>query len=261
MTSPHRTHRHPAKAAGLLLLLAGLSACYGLRPAVVPLHTLPLAESGSDCLVVLLPGRGDAAEDFRRADFAAIAAAHGVAADVVAVDAHMGYYRERTVTERLHDDVVAPALARGQRVWLVGISLGGLGALLYTADHPGEVEGVVLLSPFLGKGAVLDEVEAAGRLADWTGASDPVPGERPQGDELWRRLWTLVRRLTGDDPAAPDLVLAYGRDDRLARSLGLLARELPPDHVLRTAGGHDWATWTGLWQQLTARGIPACAPP
>ena len=257
----------PGCSRGLRLVLTPMAAavlltgCYGLRPAVAPMPTLPLAQGqqGADCLVVLLPGRGDGAEDFLLNDFARIAADGGVAADVVAAEAHMGYYRARSLADRLHRDVVAPARARGQRVWLAGISLGGLGSLLYLAQYPGEIEGVVVLSPFLGDGVVLDEIEAAGRLAAWEGAArDLDEGREPEGQEVWRRLWTHLRQVTGG--GATPLYLAYGTGDRLARSNRLLDRELPAGHVFTAEGGHDWQTWTTLWRQVTGSGIPTCPP-
>jgi pimeloyl-ACP methyl ester carboxylesterase len=242
---------------GCALLVAGLLAgCYGLRPtpAPIPSEQLAAGSRGDECLVLLLPGRGDHPESYRRAGFAAIAAASGrVAADLVAVDAHMGYYRDRTVVERLRQDLVAPARAEGRRVWLVGISLGGLGALLYAAEHPEDVDGVVLLSPYLGSGDVLDEVEAAGSLAAWE------PGDA-EARGLWFRLWDELRALTAEGSDGPAIYLGFGDDDRLARSHRLLARELPPSHVLHLPGGHDWRTWKELWRRFTAAGVPACPP-
>ena len=262
MRAATRWVRSAIAGAGGVLVLVALTSCYGLRPAVTPMRTLELAKAeGNGCLLVLLPGRGDGAEDFLRNDFAKIAAANGIVADVVAVDAHMGYYRERSLAERLHEDVIVPARSRGQRVWLAGISLGGLGSLLYMAQYPGEVEGAVLLSPYLGEGAVIDEIEAAGRLAAWSGAALDLENDRPPaGDELWRRLWTFLRQ-TLAEPGDPPLYLAFGRQDRLLRTDRLLARELPPDHVVVREGGHDWGAWTPLWRDLTARGIPAARDP
>lgn len=256
----------------LALVVLGLAAggCFALRPAVAPIPTLDLAQGpeGTDCLLVLLPGRGDNPTDFLREDFAGIALRNGVAADVVAVHSHMGYFRERTIIDRLHEDVIGPARERGQRVWLAGISLGGLASLLYIADHPGAVEGVVLLSPFLGDGPALREVAAAASLEDWEPSR--MPEGRPLGDDVWFRLWDRIRGLTDGEPGTgvedaprttdPLLYLAYGTGDRLAASHHLLARELPEDHVFTVDGGHDWDTWDELWDRLTAAGVPVCAP-
>ena len=57
----------------------------------------------------------------------------------------------------------SPALARGvTTIWLAGISLGGFGALRYAEAHREIVEGLLLLSPFLGSRGLIAEVAAAG---------------------------------------------------------------------------------------------------
>src|SRR5712672_3477612 len=53
-------------------------------------------------------------------------------ADIVVADLHFGYYLRQTAIERLREDVILPARTRGyQCISLVGISLGGFGALYY----------------------------------------------------------------------------------------------------------------------------------
>jgi len=37
----------------------------------------------------------------------------------------------------------------GKRIWLVGTSLGGHGALLYLSEHPRDIYATVVLAPFL----------------------------------------------------------------------------------------------------------------
>src|SRR5215217_7458785 len=81
-------------------LAAGLAGCALLpRPAPAPVPVLqlaaPLQGAGEPCLVVFLPGRGDRPEDFRRHGFARLARERGVRCEMVAVDAHLGYYRNR----------------------------------------------------------------------------------------------------------------------------------------------------------------------
>ncbi len=52
----------------------------------------------------------------------------GLTADIVAADAHLGYYERRVVHIRIDEDVIAAGTRSGpRRVWLAGISLGGLG--------------------------------------------------------------------------------------------------------------------------------------
>ncbi len=78
-----------------------------------PLPTIspPTDERKGKSLIVMLPGRGDRAESFRTAGFLDTAADH--AFDVIAVDAHLGYYKERNLIPRLHNDVILPAKKDG----------------------------------------------------------------------------------------------------------------------------------------------------
>jgi pimeloyl-ACP methyl ester carboxylesterase len=235
----------------LALVLAGTSpGCGVFRAARAPMPAVTLEQGApaAECLVVLLPGRFDRPEDFAGRGFAAMAARAGLEARVVAVDAHIGYYRERTAVERLRQDVVLPALAAGRtEIWLAGISLGGLGALAYAREHPDEIAGVVALSPYLGRGEVLGEIEQAGGLARWSPAA-------PAADEPFTRpLWRWLRRYADGEGPVP-ILLGYGRDEYLARGHRLLAAELPGEQVFVIDGGHDWKTWTPLWQRILAAG-------
>ena len=243
------------QAATPFLLLALLSTCSSPPPASAPLPALWLRRgTGSGRLVVLLPGRGDRAADFARHGFAAELKRRGIAADVVAADAHAGYYAERSVVARLHADVLAPARAQGYReIWLAGISLGGLGALLTAIEHPEEVDGLVLLAPFLGE-TLPAEIAAAGGLAAWE------PREGATGLPFEGHLWGHLRRYARGEPGLPPLWLGYGTSDRFAPVNGLLAAALPPERVARWPGGHTWRTWKALWRDLLDRGFLAQAP-
>jgi pimeloyl-ACP methyl ester carboxylesterase len=198
--------------------------------------------------VVFLPGRGDLPEDFVRHGLLDDARRAGLDADVLAVDSHLGYFLDRSILVRLHDDVIAPARAQGyERIWLAGISLGAMGSLLYMKEHPGEVAGAVLIAPYLGEKPLTREIAAAGGLRTWQAGA--APGEDSR--QLWRWL-----RATFGVPAAPppSLWLAYGNDDRYAESDRLFAAALPPDRVLTAPGGHRWGTWKALWEKLLAAG-------
>ena len=196
-------------------------------------------------LVVFLPGRGDRAEDFEGHGFLAAARKAGLEADVVAVDAHLAYYYKRVIADRLWEDVVLPARARGyRRLFVVGISLGGLGAITLAQEHPDAVAGLFVLAPYLGEPELTREIEAAGGLARWPGA----PSERD-----FRGVWGFLRGYAAGE-ARPPLWLAYGESDRYAYGHRLLASALPKDRVLVTAGGHDWTAWDRLWAEFLARG-------
>lgn len=235
--------------ATLVLLAAG---CYRPQPATVPLRTLAIPGSPADasCLVVFLPGRGDGPEDYVRHGFPERLRQAGSRCEMLALDSHLGYFFEHTITERLRDDVIAPARARGVReIWLVGISLGGLGSLLYDREHPGEVTGIVLLSPYLGEKEQVEPIAAAGGLRRWT---PPAGLERTD----LRGLWAWLQGLAKPEPGRPEVYLAFGARDRFAGAHRLLAEVLPPDHVITLPGRHNWRTWKRLWQAFLERRVP-----
>ena len=146
-------------------------------------------------------------------------------------------------------DILGPARARNyRRIWLMGISLGAMGALTYTREHPADIEGVVLLAPFLATRGVVAEVVRAGGWAGWQpGLIEPADYEREM------LAWLKEYRAAG--AGFPALHLGYGTQDRFATTSELMAERLPAAHVVSAAGGHDWATWLAVWRQLLDRGI------
>ncbi len=231
----------------LLLLLS--TGCTRLRPTPVPLRTVSYpgnpAAGQPRTLVVLLPGRRDSPEDFGRFHFPELAAQAGARVDMVAADAHLGYYYNRTIVDRLHEDVIAPARKRYDRIWLAGISLGGTGSLLYTAQHPEDVDGILLLAPFLGEEKVIDEVAAAGGLSGWS------PPETLAPDDFQRRMWVWLK---GGVQGKIPIYLGYGRNDGFARANGLLGKVLPPERVFTVPGGHAWKAWKAAWEAFLKTG-------
>lgn len=242
-----------------LAALAGLApSCAALRPAREPIPALayPAAPSPAPCLLVLLPGRWDRVGDFERRGFLADLAAAGVTADAMAVDAHLGYYRRGSILTRLRQDVLEPARRTGYRaIWLVGISMGGTGAILYDFSHPGEVDGIFLIAPFLGETAIVHEVEAAGGVTGWR---DPGSAGQPFERDLWR--W--AQRIAAADTERPPVLLGFGAADDFAPAHRLLARVLPPERVFVEPGGHDWRPWRAAWRRfLASQELAPCHPP
>lgn len=238
---------HTAAIATIALALAACPPRSG--PTTVPIPSARLAGAeGSRCLVVLLPGIGDGKDDFLRNGFLRLFRDSGSPCAVTALDSHFGYYANGSIVERLHEDVVAPARARGvERIWLVGISLGGLGAALFARDRPGEVDGLVLLAPYLGDDAILDEIEGAGGPLSWQ------PAGTPEERDL-RRLWVWLQGYGTPGAERPPLLLGFGDSDRLRRGHRMLATLLPPERVLHTRGGHTWHAWRRLWSQVLETG-------
>jgi pimeloyl-ACP methyl ester carboxylesterase len=197
-------------------------------------------------LLVMLPGAYMSAEDFSRHGFAA--ALDGWPIDVIAVETGVDRYLDNVIAERLHQEIILPAQARGyRRIWQLGISLGGMGALLHAQAHPGMVEGILLLSPFLGTRGLIAEIAAAGGLRHWPGVQ--------QAPTYEQSLLTALGQYRADDARWPKLLLGYGVQDRFAAAHRLLAELLPEDRVFTAQGGHDWETWTALWHRMLG-----CAP-
>jgi Putative esterase len=227
----------------LLLLLGMLLGCYpkGDPDKPVPTATYP-APQPARRLVVVLPGRGDDLAGLQRAGIAQAIQAQWPDADVVLSGLAIGYYLHGNALQRLHDEILAPARVRGyQQIWLLGASLGGLGALMLDAQWPDAVDGVILMAPYLGEKPLLQEIETAGGLAHWN------PGPEPagiNGDNFQRELWRSLQRWTDDPSRARSVWLAYGDQDPLRRTLPALIAVLPPSHVFERHGRHAWTTWT-----------------
>ena len=250
------------RLAAAAAVAAWLTACSLVpRPAVVPMPTAlerSRCTAEADTLLVLLPGRGMLPAEFAAEGFVAAVEERRLAVDVLRADAHLGYYDNERIVPRLREDVVGPAQARGFRaIWLVGISLGGFGALAYAGERPADLAGVVALAPYLGEREAIEEIAAAGGLRDWAGPALPAR------TDLGRRLWLSLKpyATAADPPDRPPLYLGYGLDDRLAPGHRLLAAALPGERVYTTAGGHDWPAWRRLWHGMLAQlPLPRCAP-
>lgn len=231
-----------------------LIGCTPFRFATMPLDTidnvLPGAP-GKRVLLVMLPGAYDGPHDFVTHGFIDTLRERALPIDVVAVDSHAGYFTGHTIVDRLHEDVVASAKTKGyQAIWFLGISLGGYGSLLYAMDHAQEVEGIILLAPFLGTRGIIAEIERGGGLAEW------APGEFA-ADDYERRLLVWLKQTRSTGAMRPPIYLGYGADDRFAAAHRMLAARLPPGQVWTLPGGHDWPTWTALWAAMLDAGLLA----
>lgn len=240
-----------------------LGACGGLRTGRVPLETAvdpsPCA-ARADTLLVLLPGAYSHPDEFVREGFVRAVQSRRLAVDVMRVDAHLGYYQNGSIVDRLRADVIAPARAAGYRhIWIVGISVGGFGGMVYAEAQPGEIDGLVVLAPYPGDRLLSADIANAGGLARWQGPLGAAPGDDRAQRET--RLWKWLKGYAASPGPAdrPPLYLGYGVDDRFAFSHRLLAAVLPADRVVTTPGGHDWPEWMRLWNALLpVLPLPAC---
>lgn len=234
------------KTLSLLVMLLALTACLSVPPTEVPMPSVAAVKSDSPnrSLIVMLPGMGDRADTFQSNGF--LDGGDHWNFDVLVVDAHFGYYRERSLIPRLHQDVIVPAIAEGYKnIWLLGISMGGFGSLLYADQHPDNVSGIILLAPFLGEPEIAQSIEAEGGLALWS----PDDAEGLEDYEIG--IWSWLKDASNGSNNSR-VILGYGRSDRMANSYGPLIDALDPDQVYEIDGGHKWTTWAPLWSQIAA---------
>jgi pimeloyl-ACP methyl ester carboxylesterase len=190
--------------------------------------------------MVWLPGAYHAAQDFLAAGFAEAVRTRRLAMDLIFVDLELEHVGDRTSLQRLRSDIVLPARAAGVSLWLGGISLGGFFALDYAALYPGELDGLCLLAPYMGNRMLTTEIAQAPGLAAWQ------PGELAETDEE-RRIWRYIKTRSAD---SRPLYLGFGQGDRFSAAHQLLAATLPSDSVNVVAGGHEWSTWSRLWENF-----------
>ncbi|MEO6800897.1 MAG: alpha/beta hydrolase [Rhodanobacter sp.] len=244
---PMRWHR--CWHAGLLVLALGLlGGCAAGGDVTRPIPTqLIHASRPAHRVVVMLPGRGDDLAGLQRQGVAKLIQQVWPDADVVLTGLTMPWYRAGLATARLHDEVIAPLQAQGHRqVWLAGISLGGFGTLLYDRAYPGQVDGMLLLSPYLGDAAIQREIRADGGLAAWkAGAPQPIgPGN------FQRELWRYLQHWSTHPARTQTIWLAYGASERFRAAIELMSPTLPAGHVFMLSGHHDWTLWTPALSKL-----------
>jgi len=124
----------------------------------------------------------------------------------------------------------------------VGVSMGGLGSLLYLLNYPEDsgIAGIILMSPFLGEREILHEIIRAGGVRKWD------PGGYDDSD--WQRLlWDWLKRYDQQQDRLPPIYLGYGNDDSYALGQGLLAAILPGNQVVRIEGTHSVDTVKEIW--------------
>jgi len=190
--------------------------------------------------MIWLPGAYHAARDFLQAGFPEAVLLRHLPVDLSFVDLELRHLGDDAAQQQLRTEMILPARKLGLSVWLAGVSLGGFIALDYAATFAGELDGVCLLAPYLGNRMLTAEIAAAPGLDAW------APGELAEADAE-RRIWRYVKTRVAD---SPPLYLGFGHDDRFAPAHKLLAAALPPASVDVIAGGHEWRTWTRLWENF-----------
>lgn len=203
----------------------------------------PIA-SGDNILLIMLPGARNTPRHLSENGFVQALRERNLPVDVLALDAHADLYLDRADIEQLlHQTLDAARIHGYRRIWLLGISLGGSGAMICATQRTAEIEGLFLLAPFLGTRGIVAEVEAAGGLAGWR------PGEIGNRD-YERALLERIRCSPIGSEEFPVVYLGFGQDDRYRGASMLLLKRISPQYVVTRTGGHDWETWTALWNMM-----------
>lgn len=234
--------------------------------STVPLETLrfPAPDGDRRQLIIYLPGNGDPADACDKHGMVASLRARRLPVDLIAVNAHLGYYMEGSVLLRLKEDVIDPARAQGyRRIWLVGNSLGGYGSVSYARQYPEDIAGIVLLGPFLGDKKIVQEIRDAGGLQKWVPGESPGKSKEAWENELWKWVrdgdqqkgfWNWIKNCDeGDEDCPSRIYLGFGKRDRFSYGQKLMAESLPPEDVIVIDGGHDWDTWKKVWNLVLDR--------
>ena len=206
------------------------------------LRSLSLTQ-GAETLLVLLPGAYMTPEHYAEHCFPAVAARH-LAVDLQAVDLGVDAVSSGEAIPAVVEQILRPARADYARVWLGGISLGGLLALCLNADHPGLADGLCLIAPYPGSRLTTNAIARAGGLDAW----------EPTAEELADPEFRAYRWLKAP-PADLPVFVGHGRDDRFAAGMQAIAERFPPAARQVVAGGHDWPAWGKLWEHFLDRSL------
>lgn len=256
--NPQRRRAVTHLALGGVGLLSGCS--FLLQPSRIKMDVFydddACAKTKAPVLLVLLPGANMEISELQREGFVAMLRKQNLAVDLAIADANLKYVFDGSMQRRMEEDVLGQARASGyQRIWLSGISLGGYVALAYALQHPGEIEGLMVMAPYLGRRQLMQDIVQAGGPDAWRRTAQPR-----QANDIDHDLWMW---LSSPPPGAPPIWLGYGREDRFAAGHALMATLLPPERVQVRPGGHDWPPWRALWQDWLQDGPlrqgPACA--
>lgn len=161
--------------------------------------------------------------------------------DMVVPNTYFAYYFKRTLLIRLREDVILPAKQQGyENIWLIGVSMGGLGALLYLTEFPDDIDGVYLISPFLGYDEIIQEIETNGGLLEWQ------PGKYLPKEDWERMLWHWIKNYHSRSFEKP-IYLGAGKEDPYRDAHKILLDVLPEEKVIILEGNHDYDTFNTLW--------------
>jgi pimeloyl-ACP methyl ester carboxylesterase len=231
----------------IFLCLMALSLCFvnGCFPrTTIPIPVLEYGRMDASVnknLLILLRGMGGSPEDFNKHGLIQEVRSRRLPFDISVPNAHFGYYKSRTLEERLKHDLIEPARQKGyQQIWLAGFSMGGLGSLFYLRRFKKDVDGVILVSPFMGWENTLHAIEKSGGIQNW---------EPKRNSDNWQQLiWGWVKTYAKNPGIYPPIYLGYGTQDGMTgKGPVLLSAALQEERVFSIKGRHDYKTFISIW--------------
>ncbi|GAB3187447.1 alpha/beta fold hydrolase [Hydrogenophaga aquatica] len=203
-----------------------------------PLPTFCTPDDACDA-IVLLPGAAMTAAQLLDAGLDTALRTQGRSLRLITLDTPPPPHSV-ALLHALDEQVLAPARQRHRRVWLGGISYGGMLAMAHAACRP-ALDGLCLLAPYPGSRVTRNAIERAGGLDAWQATP-----EQQNDVEFLAWQWLQAR------PVSPPIFLGHGKSDRFADSHQRMAQRLPAATCVEVDGGHDWATWLALWSRFLA---------
>jgi len=204
----------------------------------VELRTLR-QQNGADSLLVLLPGAYMTPEHFVENGFFSVVESRKLNLDLIAVDLGLDAVSSGDAIPAVIEQILQPARADYQQVWLGGISLGGLLALGLNADYPGTVDGLCLIAPYPGSRLTTNAIARAGGLDVW----------QPSAEEMTdpeARVYHWLKAPPADFP----VFVGHGSEDRFAAGMQAIAERFPTKARCTLPGDHDWPVWRNLWEHF-----------
>ena len=236
----------PQKYLLSLIFVFLVSACAFETKVPLDLLTYTSPEKNHDKqLVVLLRGFGNGNDYFEKLGWIDQLQNRHPSYDVIVPDLHYGYYREDSFIQRLNEDVIMPAKKKGYTsIWLLGISMGGLGTIMTSEKFSESITRIFLIAPYLGDGLIQKEIEKSGSLKKWNMQSE--------NQSAWQfKLWAHLKSLSMRKKVP--VYLGYGVEDKMP-GLNFLHSALPREQIVTVDGGHKDIAFTRIFEQMLNKG-------
>jgi pimeloyl-ACP methyl ester carboxylesterase len=215
-----------------------------LPPRTLPLSTLTQS-SGAPNLIIMLPGAYMTPEDYQQAGFFSAISQRKLPLDIATVHLDLEAISSGSALPAIQAEIIEPARQQGYRkIWLGGISLGGLLALGHAADYPGQIDGLCLLAPYPGSRLTTNAITRAGGLTAWQPTTEEL-------NDPEFRVWQWLKQPPTELPS----FVGYGTEDRFASGMQEIAACFPANARHAIPGGHDWPVWQQLWEHFLDRNL------